>query len=377
MKKVLVVLLALSLILSESMVFAGKSYSSGGSSRSSGSSSGRSYSSGGSSSGRSYSSGGSSSRSSGSSGSSSSRSYTPSKPSYSPPTSPSKSYAAPSKPAYTPPSSTGKSYSSGSGTAKPYTPSYTPKAVPAAPTPPTGKSYSSGTASIPKNDFSGGSSTSGQPPPNSKKPASSTFNSGLSKSAKQEDSSVRYQAATAPKSTYKTPTGQTQTIKPNSPQVQTVRNYVTHERYVTYDNRASGFYGGYYGHPVYYNDHFSPFLWGWIMSDAMNSHQRAIWMYNHQSDMDSSRYQAMLAKDASLQAEINALKAQNAVRDPSYVPPQMQDNPDVMFNKEFVEASYNPVATAPKSTWFGFLFWTVTILTVGGILVYFMFFREY
>ena len=372
MKKTLVVLLVLSLILSESMVFAAKSYSSGGSSRSSGSSSGRSYSSG-SSSGRSYSSG-SSSRSSGGSSSSSSRSYTPSKPSYSPP----KSHAAPSKPAYTPPS-TGKSYSSGSGTAKPYVPSYTPKAAPSAPSAPstpTGKSYSSGTASIPKSNFSGGSSTSGQPPPKSLKPASSTFNSGLSNSAKQEESRVRYQSATTPKSTYKTPTGQTQTIKPNSPQVQTVRNYVTHERYVTYDNRASGFYGGYYGHPVYYNDHFSPFLWGWIMSDALNSHQRAIWMYNHQSDMDNARYQAMLAKDASLQAEINALKAQNAVRDPSYVPPQMQDNPDVMFNKEFVEASYNPVATAPKSTWLVFLLWTVAILTVGG-LVYLMFFREF
>lgn len=159
---------------------------------------------------------------------------------------------------------------------------------------------------------------------------------------------------------------------------------MTHERYVTYDNRASAFYGGYYGRPVYYHDPFSPFLWGWIMSDAINSHQRALWMYHHQSDMDQARYQAMLAKDARLQAEIDALKAQNLARDPNYIPPQMQDNPDLMYNKEFVDASYNPVPVAPVATSSGSgaavvatMFWTVVILSVLGIFIYFMFVKEY
>lgn len=380
MKKMLAVLLVLALLADGSMAFAGKSYSSGGS-RSSGGG-GRSYSSGSSSrsgssySGRSYS-GGSTSGRSYSSGSKPSYtpSHTPSKPSYTP------SYT-PSKPSYTPPAATGssgKSYSSGSSS-KPYTPSYTP---PATSSKPTGKSYSS----------ESGSSAASKPyapaytPPPKGKPTGSNFNSGLSTAAKQEESKTRYQAANTPKPTY-TPPGpgaKPTPIKADSPQVQTVRRHVTHERYVTYDNRASVFYGGYYGQPMYYHDSFSPFLWGWIMSDAINSQQRATWMYHHQNDMDQARYQAMLAKDARLQAEIDALKAQNVARDPSYVPPQMQENPDLMYNKEFVDASYNPVAIEPEpssSTSSGagvvaFMFWTVVILSIGGIFLYFMFVKEY
>lgn len=393
MKKFFVALLCLILVF-DSPVFAGKSYSSG--SRSS--SSGRSFSSGSSrSSGRSYSSGSSSRPSSSSrsyspssssrSSSSSSRSYSPSSSSKSysstPKSSPSKSYT----PSYTPSSKpTGKSYSSGSGNSgKSYTPSYTPNKPTPAPvaSSPSGRNYSGGT-SVPPN--AGGSSTSGQPPPKGK-PTGSTFNSGMSTAAKKEESRQKYQAATAPKPSYTPPgpSGKSQPVKADSPHVQTVRRTVTHERYVTYDNRASVFYGGYYGHPVYYNDPFSPFLWGWIMSDAINSHQRALWMYHHQYDMDSARYQAMLAKDAQLQAEINALKAQNLARDPNYVPPQMQENPDVMYSKEFVDASYNPVAVAEPSPSSGSIFWgamktvfwTLVAFSLVGVVIYFLFVKEY
>lgn len=381
MKKMLAVLLALALIVDGSAAFAGKSYSSGGS-RSGGSSfSGRSYSSG--SSSRGYSSGSSSRSGGGSSYSGRSYSSGGSKPSYTPPKStytpkPYTPSYTPSKPSYTPPSSSGtggKSYSSGSSS-KPYTPSYTPP--PASPSSkPTGRSYSSDSGSSSK------PYTPSYTPPPKGKPTGSGFNSGLAQSAKQEESRVRYQAANTPKPTY-TPPGPSSkpvSIKPDSPQVQNVRRHVTHERYITYDNRASGFYGGYYGHPMYYHDSFSPFLWGWIMSDAINSQQRALWMYHHQNDMDQARYQAMLAKDARLQAEIDALKAQNLARDPSYVPPQMQDNPDLMYNKEFVEASYNPVAVEPEpasgSGVVAFMFWTIVILSIGGIFVYFMFVKEY
>ena len=89
---------------------------------------------------------------------------------------------------------------------------------------------------------------------------------------------------------------------------------------------------------------------GWILSDAINSHQRALWMYNHQDVIDQARYDEMLRRDARLQAEIDQLKAQNLPRDPNYVPPQMADNPDVMYNKEFVNAAYNPQEIQPDNT---------------------------
>ena len=222
----------------------------------------------------------------------------------------------------------------------------------------------------------------------------------MSNSAKKEESKAKYVAATTPaptpKPTYKTPgpNGVEKPIQANSPQVQTVRRYVTHERYVTYDHRVSSFYGPYYGQPYYYHDSFSPFLMGWLLSDAINSQQRALWMYNHQYDMDASRYNEMLRRDARLQAEIDALKAQNVVRNPAYIPPQMEDNPDVMYNKEFVDASYNPqevpVTPAPQSqlpqsqppvvahhsNGGSVIFWIVIICLLGGAF-YLFFVKEY
>ena len=246
----------------------------------------------------------------------------------------------------------GKTYSSSASTEK--VASTPPKSNPST-GPPAGKTYTNNAVEKPAAAQVANSSSDGA----SRKPTNSTFNKDLSNSAKKEESKAKYVAATTPaptpKPTYKTPgpNGVEKPIQANSPQVQTVRRYVTHERYVTYDHRVSSFYGPYYGQPYYYHDSFSPFLMGWLLSDAINSQQRALWMYNHQYDMDASRYNEMLRRDARLQAEIDALKAQNVVRNPAYIPPQMEDNPDVMYNKEFVDASYNPqevpVTPAPQS----------------------------
>lgn len=212
----------------------------------------------------------------------------------------------------------------------------------------------------------------------------------MSTDAKHQESKTKYEAATAPKATYSSRGADGKVIekpiKADSPQVKTVRNYVTHERYVTYEHRSSVFYGPYYGHPVCYHDYYSPFLMGWLLSDAINSHQRALWMYHHQYDMDQARYAELLRRDARLQAEIDQLKAQNIARDAGYVPPQMADNPDLMFNQEFVNASYNPQEIETNTpveggsgagTFFMWVFIVFAVLVVDGLLIYFLFFREY
>jgi hypothetical protein len=374
-KKLIALLLVFSLFVNSDL-YAGKGYSSGsksyssGSSRSSGSF-GKSYSSGSSRSsgsfGKSYSSG--SSRSSGSSF----------KPSFSSKSSGGKSYSSGSskssspsfKPSFSPKSSSGKSYSS-SGSSKSSSPSPKPSFSPNG-----GKKYSS--------ENNSAQNSTHEPSQSSFKPKSSNFNSELSKAAKQEESKIKYQAKTNPtpkpdfnpskNKSYRTHDGNEHVVKSNSPHAQSVRRYVTHERYITYDNRASGFYGGYYGRPIYYNDFFSPFLMGWLFSDAINSQQRALWMYHHQNDMDQARWNAMLARDAQLQSEIDALRSQNVVVDPDYVPSQMTD-PDLMYSKEFVDASYDD-ASAP--TFFGFLnfvFWIMMIFLVF-FGVYVLFFKEF
>ena len=227
--------------------------------------------------------------------------------------------------------------------------------APRASTPSSGRSYSSGGPGA-----TGSPSVNPKPPSNSsktyssgaksvtiQKPASSGvgLNRGMSNQAKRVESKARYEAATTPKATYTTPGpgGVTKPVPPNAPQVQTIRRTVTHERYVTYDNRAQSFYGGYYARPTYYRDFYSPFLMGFLFSSVMRSSDRATWMYHHEADMDQARYHEMLSRDAQLQAEIDQLKAQNIPRDPGFVLPAMADNPDLMYSKEFVEASYNPV----------------------------------
>ncbi len=239
---------------------------------------------------------------------------------------------------------------------------------------------SSGSNSFKRSSPSQGATTS------SRKPGGTSFGRSWSSEANKASSQRRYEASTKPKATYKTPgpNGVTKPIAQNSLQVQTVRRYVTHERYVTYDNRASSFYGSYYSRPYYYQDYFSPFLMGWLLSDVASSHDRALWAYHHQSDMDQTRYNELLQKDANLQAEINQLKSQNVPVDPAYVPSQMSSNPDLMYNKEFVDASYNPVEVQSTTQeenkigkalfWAFFLFFGVVVVSS---FVHFMFIKEY
>ena len=352
LKRFLVAVLSVGLLFS-SPVFAGKSYSSGGRSGGGGFS-GKSSTGIGSFSGKSY-----SSRSSGS-GSFSGKSYSGSKP---------------STPSYKPPSSSGKSYSSGSSS-KPSTPSYKPPSS-------SGKSYSSGSNPPPSTTNSGKSYSSVPKQPadsgtSSRKPGSSDFNSDLSKSAKKQQSQIQYEASIKPKGAYITPKGESKPIKEDAPSVSSVRRYVTHERYVTYDNRSSTFYQGY--SPAPYNDFFSPFLMGYLFSSAVNSSDRAYWAYHHRDQMDEVRYREMLAKDAELKARIEALEKQGTPRDPNYVVPGMSENPDLQYSKEFVDAAYNPVIVEQERTTSTFPMWIVIVFvafTFLGIAAYYLFVKEF
>ena len=356
MKKYFIFVLLL--IFVNEPLFAGNSYSSGGGSRS--------FSSGSRSSGSSFS-GRSSFSGSRSSGISGSRSYS------SPSTGRSYSSRSHSTPSHSAPSN--KSYSSGSP--KPETPSVTPNSG-------SNKSYSSGSPKPvtpnekSKQSFSGGNSTNKPPPDtNSKKPNSN--NSDLSNAAKKEESKIRYQAANSPKSSYTTPKGETKPIQSNSQPVQTVRNYVTHERYITYDNRARSFYSPYYGYPQPYNDFFSPFLMGYLFSSAINSHDRAMWVYNHRDQMDDYRYQQLLEKDAELKARLQVLEQQQTKKDSNYVLPGMEDNPDLQYSKEFIDSAYNSVpaqSAQEEASGFG-IFWILIGVILVVIVVYYLCIKEY
>ena len=108
--------------------------------------------------------------------------------------------------------------------------------------------------------------------------------------------------------------------------------------------------------------------------------------------MDRERYQYLISRDAQLQAEINQLRAQNIARNPSYVPPQMSDNPDLMYNKEFVDAAYNPqvvqenvpiqenVGEIQQKSSNSMIYWTIAVvMIIGGCagLYYILFLKDF
>lgn len=127
---------------------------------------------------------------------------------------------------------------------------------------------------------------------------------------------------------------------------------------------------------------------GWLMSDALNSSQRAQWVYNHRDQMDDSRYNELIKHDAKLQAELDVLKQQNAARDPNYVPDQFKSDPDLMYAKSDpgdidYSDTFRPgvpykadVATIQSGSWGGWvLFFSAIIL--GCIAVWLIFIKEW
>jgi len=289
-------------------------------------------------------------------------------------------------------------YSSGP---KPSTPKYS-SGTKQSSTPP---KYSSGTKSDPKP--SGSKYGSGTPPSTGSKYGSkgkgfATGNppTGPPKSgnkldqggqmAQQKLDSKNSFKPQAPKTEWKDPkTGQTRNFTPaEKAQVDTVRKTVTHERYITYETRYHDFYGpyGYAGRPmIYYSDPFGPFFYLWLF-DRCTAEERARWAYNHRSEMDDARWRDMVKRDADLEARVRALEAEKRARDPNYVPAAMKDNPDLMYNPDFVNAAYNPSPAVyhppPPSSGPSagtVLFWLLMVVLVGAVVVFviwFIFVRE-
>ena len=150
---------------------------------------------------------------------------------------------------------------------------------------PCGKSYSS----------AGGNSFLGRSAARPK----GNFNSGLTSAGQAEDSRIAYEKH------YSTPAATSKTYTPSSTPAATSNAYtpsdrvnverirsVDETRYRNYDDRALVFYGN--SRPAYYNDYWSPFLNGYLLSSAINRADRAAWVYHHRDSIDDARYQDLV-----------------------------------------------------------------------------------
>jgi hypothetical protein len=267
-------------------------------------------------------------------------------------------------------SSGGKSYSSGNtsyssaGSSKPSV------SVALKPVSGTGnKTYSSNTSySVGNKQYTAVS------PSGSSKPKSGAFDGTAAAAQKRVESKANYLKGPEPQPTYTSPTGQTVPINPATNTVQQIRS-MDRNVYITRETRIYSAYSPYYSRPlVLYNDPYNSFFWWWMLDRSLD--ERAMWAYSHRYDMDSARYQALLAQDARLETRIRQLEAEKAARDPNYLPAGI--DADLQYTDDYVHAVYNPHAESrvPANG-----LWTVLWIFAGGAVlfavIYLVFFHNW
>lgn len=320
--------------------------------------------------GKTYSSGGSSYKSS---SSSSGKSYSSSSKSYSSPSSSGKSYSSSRKSSSSPSykSSSGKTYSSGSPSTSSSKSGYSSsptRSTPSTSTP----SYSSSSG---RSYSSGAKSSSSAKPETSKKPSSGGWFDELSHSGKEQDSKNTYSPPSPPpappKISYKTPTGATREYDYGGSS-EKLKESVNYDRYQRYDNRNRETFSRYANQPIAgtttYNDPINIWFWMWLMDQSLDS--KANWAYNHRSEIDDARYNELLAKNVGLKEKIAELEKTGVNKNTGYVPPGLENDPDLQYNKDYVEQVTNPV------NWDSIFFWS-SVIVIFCVFAFFFFIKNY
>ena len=129
--------------------------------------------------------------------------------------------------------------------------------------------------------------------------------------------------------------------------------------------RIYSVFNPYYSRPVVvYSDPYNSLFWWWLLDRSLDD--RAWWTYHHRYDMDPARYQALVANDQQLEARVQQLEAQQAPRDPNYVPPGVDR--DLMYSDHYVAQSYSNRPTTSGV----FTFWLLAVPTALGVTGFFI-----
>ena len=181
----------------------------------------------------------------------------------------------------------------------------------------------------------------------SKKPVAESFDKLSGTEARKIESRRAYEKSTAPAPSYKTPSGTTVNINPQSKSTAYLRGRLDEAHWQTRYQRTDVFYGGYYSrYPmgvgfVYYHDYYHPYWNYWLLSQTLDV--TSLWIYHHQLEMmrqDPARLNYLYSQNAELKARVAALERQGIPRDETYTPRGV--DPDIMYNDGYVNAVYNP-----------------------------------
>lgn len=206
--------------------------------------------------------------------------------------------------------------------------------------------------------------------PISSRPSRPSADSAAIKAQRQRESAAKFQSRT-PKNDYISSSGKQIKIDTNSKSVKNISN-MDSEKYKHRSQRIEKHYHHHYGPRYdYYRSQpiidigggFSCLFWYAMMDWSLE--RRALWLYHHQSTVNSDLYTKQL-ENAQLKAEIERLKARKVIVDANYVDNEFRDNPDLMYDDNYVKAVYNP----DQDSWgWDFLWWVMVILISIAIII--------
>lgn len=275
-----------------------------------------------------------------------------------------------------------------------------------------GKSYSSGStgsdtdrhgyssaksySSSPGHSFSPGSGTlapsrpaeSARKTPAEPKPSSLTFDDAAARARKEQASREdfnRYQESQRPTpkaSTASAPPRPSDSIQARPPPIGGSGSSVNYSRraYIPSGStissrpvRVYNVYNSYYSRPwVTYRDPYNSFFWWWLLDRSLDD--RAGWAYHHRYNMDPARYDALVSSDQQLQERVSQLEAQQAPRDPNFVPAGLDR--DLMYSDHYVSQAYGnrPTRGGRAAFWF---FGIPLALGVSGFFIWLIWFKRW
>ena len=212
-----------------------------------------------------------------------------------------------------------------------------------------------------------------QPPPTAttSKPTTSkpttTVDASASSARRKEESRAVFQKANPKPEPAPTYTANGRTEKVNTQSAKVIRETVTPDEYASRPQRIEKHYYHHYGDRYYdYNQRPTIYVGGgysslfWYSMMDWDYQRRALWLYNHQHEIDRSLYQQQL-QNAQLKAELARLQQQGADPNPGYIDPEFKTDPDAMYSDEYVKAAYNPQEDSHTGL--------IVILLITGVVV--------
>lgn len=219
-----------------------------------------------------------------------------------------------------------------------------PVDVPHSTPPKTGPPKSFGSGSNPKTPVksfgSGSNPDSSKPKADVGSKPKGNFDHKAAIDQRKVESKAAFKKGSEPAPHYTDPKGRVVQIDPRDAKIAHLRNQLNEEKWHNRDLRERNFYATYYSRPVVvYHDPYNSFFWYWLLDRSIE--QQALWAYHHRHSMDSARYNDLLNRNAELAARVRVLEGSGVARNPAYEPAGIADA-DLMYQKDYVQAAYNP-----------------------------------